>query len=164
MFDSDNPDMSALDRKKMLDSFDIYSDRIRKVDYIVINNEDELEAIKGKHLTDGYEGTIVRTIDSVYEQKRSKNLLKIKQFITEEYSITDITCGTGNRSDIAGRVLVDVSGVSVACGIRGSWDYSRDLLTRRNNLLGKKATIRHFGKTEDGSLRFPVCIDVDRPD
>jgi DNA ligase-1 len=164
IFDSDYPDMTAIDRKKKLDSLGINSDRIHIVDWDIITCSEDLEAIKGSHLTDGYEGTIVRNYDSKYEQKRSKNLLKIKQFITEEYSITDITSGSGNRSDIAGRVLVDVRGVSVGCGIRGSWEYCRDLLDRKDDFVGKKATIRHFGKTEDGSLRFPICIDVDRPD
>jgi ATP-dependent DNA ligase len=164
-FDADNPDMSAVDRKhKLSTEFSIFSDRIKEVKFIQVYDWDILEEVKGKHLEDGYEGSIARTFDSIYEQKRSKNLIKIKQFITEEYPITDITAGTGNRSDIAGRVLVSVGDVLVGCGIRGSWEYSRDILVNKSNFIGKMATIRHFGKTEDGSLRFPICIDMDRPD
>lgn len=60
--------------------------------------------------------------------------------------------------------MVDVAGIQVGCGIKGSWVYAKDLLDNRLDLIGKQATIRHFGVTPDGSLRFPICIDIDRPD
>ncbi len=164
MFDSNNPDMTAIERKEWLLEQTIYSDRIKQVDYTIVYDEDELNEVKGKHLTDGYEGSIVRTLNSKYENKRSKNLLKIKEFLTEEYTITNIHPGLGNRSDIAGSVEIRIDRVTVKCGIRGSWEYSRDLLNTRSDLIGKVATVRHFGKTPDGSLRFPICIDIDRPD
>jgi DNA ligase-1 len=164
MFDSSDPNMSAVDRKHKLSLLPIFSDRIKEVKFTKVSDSKTLEEVKGKHLTDGYEGSIIRTFDSVYEQKRSKNLIKIKQFITEEYKVLDITPGTGNRGDIAGRVFVKVGDVSVGCGIRGSWEYAYDLLENKYNFIGEMATVRHFGKTEDGSLRFPICIDLARPD
>jgi ATP-dependent DNA ligase len=116
------------------------------------------------HILDGYEGSIARTINMPYENKRSKHLIKIKKFITEEFVCTDIIEGTGNRSGIAGSVEVDVERVVVNAGIKGSWKYAKELLDNKSTLIGKQATIRHFGKTPDGSLRFPVCIDINRPD
>ncbi len=163
-FDSDHPDMSAIDRKHKLALFPIYSDRIKEVPFIQIYDWDILEELKGQHLEDGYEGTIIRTYDSAYEHKRSKNLLKIKQFVTEEFPVLDITPGDGNRHDIAGRIHVDVAGVSVGCGLRGSWEHCRVLLDNRDEYIGKLATIRHFGLTKDGSLRHGTCVDINRPD
>ena len=90
--------------------------------------------------------------------------MKIKQFITEEYVIDDILEGTGNRSGIAGTVVVYAGNVRVGCGIRGTWTYAKELLQNKLDLIGKVATIRHFGATQDGSLRFPICIDINRPD
>lgn len=164
LFDTNNPDLTAIERKIILDNLPIYGKRVKKVNFDEINSLDELESIKGKHLEDGYEGSIIRTYDSKYENKRTKNLIKVKQFLTEEYKIIGINPGIGNRNDIAGSILVDVGGVTVGCGIRGSWEYSRNLLDEKSNLIGNKATIRHFGKTEDGSLRFPICVDINRPD
>jgi hypothetical protein len=89
-------------------------------------------------------------------------MLKYKDFKTAEFTIIDIPPGKGNRSDIAGRIIVDVHGAEVGCGIRGSWDYCKELLLNKNNYINKDATIRFFDWTEDGSLRFPVCIDVAR--
>ena len=164
LYDDENPDLSALERKRLLDDILPVSNRIHKVPYIVVYSEDELKAINQLHVADGYEGSIARTPDSKYENKRSKCLMKIKQFITEEYVIDDILEGTGNRSGIAGTIVIYKGNVRVGCGIRGTWNYAKTLLETKADLIGKVATIRHFGETVDGSLRFPICIDVDRPD
>jgi ATP-dependent DNA ligase len=164
MCDLDDPDMMAVDRKLWLEEFLPTSSRIRLVDWAMVQNEDELKALNQAHVQDGYEGSIARTPTAPYDHKRSKNLIKIKQFITEEFIITDILEGTGNRSGIAGTVEIYISNIRVGCGIKGSWKHAKDLLDNRNTYIGKLATVRHFGYTPDGSLRFPVCIDVDRPD
>lgn len=169
IFDEDNPTMEAMDRKLLLDRIIPTSNRIRKVFWSIVVNESELIKDNGLHVANGYEGSIARTYNAPYENKRSKHLIKIKQFITEEFPIVDILEGTGNRSGIAGTVVINTgdyftNGVRVGCGIKGSWTYAKELLDNKDALIGKQATIRHFGKTPDGSLRFPICIDIDRPD
>lgn len=164
--DDANPNLTAVDRKIMLDDFieEIGCDFIVAVDWELVTTQERYDELIAKHLEDGFEGSIARTPDSIYINKRAKHLMKIKQFFTEEYTILDIESGKGNKGDIAGRVTIDVNGVTVGCGIRGTWSHCEWLLKNRDKLIGKQATIWHFGKTLDGSLRFPVCIDVDRPD
>ena len=159
------PNTTAKVRKQWLDK-EIKGkfDKVEVVDWRIVNDMNELSKIRQLHLQKGYEGTIVRTPDASYQNKRTKDLLKIKEFITEEFTIIDIYAGIGNKSDIAGTVSIDVDGNPVGSGIRGNWEYCADIYNRKAELIGKKATIRHFGKTPEGSLRFPVCIDIDRPD
>lgn len=164
LYDTENPDMPALKRKQLLDEIVPESDRIHVVDWIIVHTEDGLKLINESHVSAGYEGSIARTPNSPYENKRSKCLMKIKQFITEEFEIVGIMEGTGNRSGIAGTVVVYKNGVEVGCGIKGTWAYAKTLLEQREGLIGLPATVRHFGETPDGSLRFPICIDIDRPD
>jgi DNA ligase-1 len=164
MCDLDDPNMTAADRKLWLDAYLPTSPRIRKVEWVAVQSEAELKAINQIHVQAGYEGSIARTPGVPYEHKRSKNLIKIKQFTTEEFLVTDILEGTGNRSGIAGTIVIHIGNTRVGCGIKGSWNYAKDLLDNKNLYIGKMATVRHFGFTPDGSLRFPVCIDVDRPD
>ena len=164
LFDQDEPDMSALERKKLLDIILPVSNRIHRVKWELVNDEEQLKALNQIHVSDGYEGSIARPPDAKYENKRSKFLIKIKQFITEEFILEDILEGTGNRSGMAGSIVIHVGNVEVKPGIRGSWKYAKELLTNKADLIGKLVTVRHFGATPDGSLRFPICIDINRPD
>ena len=76
------------------------SNIIRKIDIFVyvIDYKDEnyftdkehLDDYYGKYLDDGFEGQMVRVTDSPYQNKRSKNLLKRKEFIDEEFEVIDI--------------------------------------------------------------------------
>ena len=164
LFDSNDPNMTALDRKKTLDLILPVSNRIRRVPWQIVNSYEEMRELNQAHIADGYEGSICRVPSSPYINKRTKNLLKIKLFRTEEFPIVDIKEGTGNRSGIAGTVCVLNNGNIVGCGIKGSWDYAKNLLDNADSLIGKSATIRHFGETQDGSLRFPICVDINRND
>ncbi len=121
--------------------------------------------VKGEYLeqfvSEGFEGAIVR-LDASYECKRSKNLLKVKQFQDEEFPIVDIEEGKGNLAGKAGRIVVDVDGKRVSAGLRFSHDDAQEIWENRVSYIGKKATIKYFNRTVDGSLRFPKCIQIDR--
>jgi len=164
MYDSKNPDLTAVGRKLWLAANLPISASVRFVKGTLVFNKEEFDEVKHRNIENGYEGTIVRVPGAPYVNKRTKYLMKVKDFITEEYEIIDILPGKGNKSDIAGRILVNHNGTVVGCGIRGSWEYCENILLNKDKLIGLDATVRHFGSTPDGSLRFPVCIDIDRPD
>jgi len=164
MFDKKDTEMSASERKLwLLNNLPILPS-IKLVPFHVVEDQEDLQIMIDKHLDEGYEGTIVRHYTAPYINNRTKYLLKIKEFITEEFPIIDILNGEGNMSDIAGRIIVDVEGKEVGCGIRGDWKYRAELLQNKTDYLGEDATVRFFEKTPDGSLRFPVVIDINRPD
>lgn len=159
-----NTEMPASERKLWLLRNLSITNNVWLVDYETVNSQEQLDVVKEQNLIDGYEGTITRYSESIYENKRSRWLLKHKDFITEEFKVLDIVAGKGNRSGIAGTVVVDVKGVIVGCGVKGTHEYAKLLLNNIDDYIGKLATVRHFGVTPDGSLRFPVCIDINRPD
>lgn len=123
------------------------------------NIDEYLEAC----LEDGYEGAILR-FNQPYECKRSKNLMKLKKFEDGEFPIVRIEEGKGNLTGVAGRVIVDVNGKEVSSGLKFSREDARSIWENRGRLIGKTATIRYFNVTEDGSLRFPKCVDIARED
>ena len=157
---------AASERKLILESNLVLQNMkyVKVVFSTLVNNQEELDVVKEQNLIDGYEGTMTRDPESIYENKRSRWLLKHKDFITEEFKVVDILAGKGNRSGIAGTVQIIKGDMLVGCGIRGSHEYSKELLDNKDDYIGKLATVRHFGETPDDSLRFPVCIDIDRPD
>jgi DNA ligase 1 len=121
----------------------------------------DLDRIYGDYLVRGYEGQMVR-LDAPYDfDARSKSLLKRKEFKTAEFPVIRVEEGLGNWAGYAKRIIVKLpNGEECGAGMRGTQDFAKELLAK--SLAGdapKQATIRYFGETPDGMLRFPVAVD-----
>lgn len=117
---------------------------------------EDLDGFHTKYLDEGFEGTMIRFSHTPYEQKRSKTLLKRKEWMDAEFEVLDIQEGEGNRSGMAGNVVVRLpNGKTGSANVKGSREYCREVLAERDELIGKAVTIEFFGYTPDGKLRFP---------
>lgn len=108
------------------------------------------------YLANGYEGQMIRLSNSLYENRRTKSLLKRKEFIDDEFTIIDIEEGLGNRSGMMGRIKFD----GFDANARGTHEYFKELLFNKEEYIGKKATVRYQNLTSDGKPRFPVVISI----
>jgi DNA ligase-1 len=127
---------------------------------VLCNNQEELDAEYTKYMELGYEGQMIR-LDKPYEHKRSKYLLKRKEFKDSEYEIVEVVEGVGNRSGTAGFMIMKMAdGRTFKSNIKGSFDYLKELLSDKKSLIGKKATVKYFCLTPDGIPRFPYVITV----
>jgi len=132
------------------------------VETVILNSEQEVKDTFTKYIEAGYEGQMLR-VNDVYENKRSKFLLKDKEMDTDEFTILGVKEGQGKLANKVGKVTIKTkNGVELESAVNGTHDFLADLWTRRNELIGKEATVRFFGYTPDGSLRFPKVIEVDR--
>lgn len=139
--------------------------RFKFVDAIEVQTPEEVDTYHDEFVQQGFEGLMVRICNSPYENKRSRNLLKFKKFVDEEFEIVDILEGLGNRSGMAGRLVVKTKdNKQFQSGIRGGEEFYKQLLKNKNSLIGKLATIRYQNLTEDGIPRFPVSVDINRGD
>ena len=131
----------------------------------IVTSHPDIDKLHDELVRQGFEGAIIRIIDSPYENKRSNNLLKYKKFFDEEYTIVDILEGTGNRSGMAGSIMLKTEdGKIFNSGIRGGEDYYKDILKNKYKYINKLATIRYQEKTNDGIPRFPIAVQVGRED
>jgi DNA ligase-1 len=132
------------------------------VDTDVCRSEKEVTEYYEKYVDEGYEGQMLR-LDAFYENKRSKNLLKHKSFIDEEYTIVDICEGEGNRAGTAGYfVFQTADGKPFKSNVKGTWEETAEMLKNKKKLIGKEATVKYFNLTPDGIPRFPYVIGIDR--
>ena len=124
-----------------------------------INNESQLTLTYEGYIGEGYEGQIVRT-NSAYENKRSKGLLKRKEFQDAEYRVIDIDEGNGNRVGTAKHLVLwcDNKKTQFNSNIKGSFEYLAEILQNKEDYIGKQATIRFFQLTPDGIPRFPFAV------
>jgi hypothetical protein len=78
----------------------------------------------------------------------------------DEFKILGVFEGEGNRAGTAGYMEIDVNGKTVKSNIKGTFEYTGQLLKDKKKLIGKLATIKFFGYTPDGSLRFPYVMAI----
>ena len=156
MFDSANPNMTFTQRAKWIQE-NVAGDGLILVQYDTANTSAEIDKLYGEYTTAGYEGQMIRQ-DTAYQFKRTKNLLKRKEFITEEYKVVEIQEGNGNWAGYAKRFILELAdGTQFSSGVRGSQDKLADLLKTKDNI--DWATCRYFEISNDGVPRFPVVID-----
>ena len=111
-------------------------------------------------LTQGYEGSIVR-LNKPYEQKRSYNLQKFKDFQDSEARITAWVEGQGKRTGTIGKFLaVDNNGITFGMPIMDYYKIMEKMYDIADWYIGKTATFTYFQKTPSGSYRHPLfkCI------
>jgi len=142
---------------------DGYAQRLMK--YIVpvdtfLSNRETLDELYGQWQEEGYEGQMVR-LNEPYENKRSKTLLKRKEFQDGEYTILGWKEGIGNRAGTIGHFEFETEdGIEFSSNIKGNFEYLADLLEQADDLIGKSATIKYFSLTPDGVPRFPYVIAI----
>lgn len=130
-----------------------------------VGTPEELDERYAQYMEDGYEGQMVRTQDGLYEGngKRSKGLLKRKNFFDEEYRIVKVTEGKGNwagRGKSVEFLMPDgrktENGENPKAGIAGTKEFTEWLLKNIDQYDG--VTIRSFIKTPAGIPRFGVAV------
>lgn len=137
------------------------SNNIRLVEAKLCYSLTELDSLYEHYMSLGFEGQMVR-LDSVYENKRSKNLLKRKEFQDDEYVILAVLEGEGNKSGMAGSMLFqNEKGLLFNSNIKGNREYLKELWENKQSYKGKLATVKYFNLTPDNKLpRFPYVIGI----
>lgn len=132
-------------------------DSVKVVETILVQEQDSLDELYSQWMEQGYEGQMVR-YDKAYENKRSKFLLKRKEFITDEFQVVSMLEGKGNWSGYVKHfVLTKKDGTNFGAGVRGTQEVLKKLWDEKDT--PNWATLRYFNETPDGIPRFPVVID-----
>ena len=127
------------EESNFFERFEVASNLLKGIECIKIvetskaSNSDSLDIFYEEYLKDGYEGQMVR-LNQGYENKRSKGLLKRKEFIDEEYEILSVVEGEGNRSGTAGFMeFRSMGGKLFRSNIKGDFKYLSELLKNKKN-------------------------------
>jgi len=151
------------DRNSDITTYLTNNNVVRRVPTHFVDTITHLNELYEKYVDEGYEGQMVRT-DGPYENKRSKCLLKRKEFKDSEFKILDIVEGVGNKSGMAGHmVFKNHKDIEFHSNIKGTRDRLKELLKNKNNYIGKSATVKYFNLTPADELpRFPYVTNIDR--
>jgi len=145
------------------------SEHVKPVPHIVATSEDELKSYFAKCMDAGFEGVMLKTVDTPYVFKRSENILKLKPCVTYEGVIVDHyegRRGTKREGLFGGFGIVLPNGVVTRLGGGYSDALKADIqLHGPDTYLGKIVEIEAQpdpltpdGLTSDGKARFPVFM------
>ena len=142
---------------------------IKIVPTIEVFSFEEIEKANEKFLELGYEGTIIRRDGMNYENKRTWNLLKLKEWFDDEYEIIEVLEGQGNRVGTVGKFVLKMNnGNTFKSNIKGPFSYLKELWNKKEELFGKMATVKYFCLTplkdngEGGVPKWSYVIKIDR--
>jgi len=114
----------------------------------IAKSEDEVWALYDAFVEDGYEGAMVRINNSVYDHKRSSNLLKMKPEDDDEFLILDVIEGKGDRSGMAGKISLQMKdGREFKASMKGKVEQFTEVLNNKQKYIGKTVTIFYNGFT-----------------
>lgn len=120
----------------------------------ICQNEEEAKASVSRNMAEGYEGSIFRNLDGLYEYgQRSSDLLKWKLFCDTEAYVT--SCEEDKNAEGVLHCVLE-SGVEFKCKMKGSHEYR--LYENQLNLVGKYITVKYQALTVDGVPQFPTGI------
>jgi len=130
---------------------------IEIVDTILVKSVDEFKTQFATYIEQGYEGIMLRNINSVYRQGfRSNDLQKYKEFQEEEYVITGFDQGVGRDQGTVIWKCENKDGREFNVRPKGTIEFRKELFKNGRQYIGKKLTVIFQELSELGIPRFPV--------
>jgi len=131
------------------------------VDTYQASSEDEVFQLQSEFLENGYEGAIVREMDGIYRfGYRSNSLLKVKNFMDEEYKITDFTTGVGRFDGSIVWICETKDGQPFKVVPQGTMEERQETYQNADKHIGELLKVKYFELTDDGIPRFPVGLGI----
>ena len=131
------------------------------VETFSVKKHTDMNGFHKMFMQQGYEGTMIRDKDSMYEVgQRSNYLLKHKDFQTEEYEITGAKTGHGRDADAVVWVCKTQDGREFNVRPEGTIVQREEDYKNHKKYIGKMLTVRFQNLTAIGVPRFPVGVVI----
>lgn len=144
-------------REKVINYF-VDNEYVMKVEsHHIKANDEEIKMYFEKFLSQGYEGLMIRQLDMPYEFKRTKQIVKYKPLMDDEFQIV------GFKKSITGETLGSFE-CSLPDGRRffanpkdtfGTEKMKKEIWEHKKDYIGKWITIEFLEYTNDRILRHP---------
>jgi DNA ligase-1 len=138
---------------------DAHTDRVlHYVHTEIVHGDETVVELYAKFIERGYEGAMLRNMESDYVGRRSYDLLKVKQFRDEEFMVTGVEEGRGKMAGKAIFVCATEDGKEFRCKMSGSLERLADFFKNPEKCVNKLITVQFQDYTADGIPRFPVAL------
>ena len=140
------------------------------VGYTECKNRKEIDALLEKSRKAKLEGLIIRFGGCPYVFKRSDTLLKLKNWITEEFEIVEIVSGSGDWQNLAKQAILKLpkpvigsdgkAQTTFSAGIEGDMVRAKRWYNDRANLIGKFGSVTYGELSKYGVPLTPVMEEI----
>ncbi len=153
------------ERTDVLGAMLSYSTRTKgplvKVETLKVENEDQVSEFYDTFRAQGYEGAMLRNADSLYVNKRSPDLIKVKEMQDAEFEIVGIEEGRGKLAGHVGAfVCKNEQGQEFKAKMSGDTGKLKDYFEQPILWQGKLLTVQFQDLTSYGIPRFPVGKNI----
>jgi DNA ligase-1 len=131
---------------------------LQLVETIEVNNEEEAMQAFDAFLAQGYEGAIIRNKKGMYVNKRSNDLLKIKEFDDGEFTIIGVVEGRGKLAGCAMFQCEGRHGSQFECKLKGPQENLKKYWEDPALAIGRELTVQYQGYFKSGKPRFAVGL------
>lgn len=153
------PELSYIERLDIIRHVVEYKYKLKHtktVDTRIVHSYEIAKEIHRENKRKGYEGSIIRNNNS-YECKRSKNLIKFKDFSDAEARVVGWVEGLGKRTGTIGKFLcVDGDGNRFGVPVMEEYGIMKEMFDIAEWYIGKDVTFTYFQRTPSGSYRHPL--------
>jgi DNA ligase-1 len=121
---------------------------------------EESEVVSGfkNFLLEGYEGAMLRNLDSKYEQRRSYGLMKVKEFEDAEFKIIGVKEGRGKLQGHAIFTCTVDGTEDFDVKLKGKEETLKEIFQNQPQYIGQLLTVQFQGRTKNNIPRFPVGV------
>ena len=145
----------------LLDCAKAFPKQVKLVKTITIENEEALFKAHKLFVSQGYEGTIIRSGHDGYSiGHRSNTLLKLKDFEDAEFQIVRVRDGKGSFKGKAVFICKTKDGYEFNVAPEGTMEHRAELYETRKDHIGKWLTVRYQDLSEDGAPQFPIGVEI----
>ena len=137
---------------------------IQVVETVEVESLYEARRVFEQYLAEGQEGIILKTRDGIWENKRSKSLIKFKGELECDLRVVDWEEGTGKNAGRLGALVLESSCGTVRVNVgTGFSDADRDSIVRENS-VGRIVAVKYNARISDknstvDSLFLPVFVE-----
>ncbi len=147
--------------KSLFPQFGIYIDLVWTKE---VDNLYTAQRIFEKFLAEGQEGTILKSKNGIWEDKRSKGQIKFKGELECDLRVVDWEEGTGKNKGRLGALVCESDDGKIRVNVGSGYsDEQREAYTKK--VIGKIATVKYNARIQDKggnveSLFLPVFIEL----
>ena len=129
---------------------------LKLVDTYMVDEEGVIPNWFLEFTNQGYEGAMLRNSKGLYVNKRSADLIKVKEMKEEEFKIIGVEEGRGKLSGHVGAFVCKIGDQEFKAKMSGSTEKLKEYFENNSLWEGKKLTVQFQDFTSYGLPRFPV--------